>query len=148
MLSSHSAASTEEEMGVVFSPGVTRQEEELGVVSSSGATSEEEEFTVNTSSFGRLTDHLFRQNKSHLDVGRQCSVKHGGLTGVLGSNFMNKPLDCFKFGLHPLWAAISLHKHSPDTGPLAVCVIYGHCNQFIVALLFLVPVVRCTCRVL
>ena len=49
---------------------------------------------------------------------------------------MNKPFDCSKFGLHPLWAAIPLHKHSPDTGFFAVCVIDVHCNQFIMALLF------------
>ena len=78
MLSALSAVSTEEEMGVVFSPSVAREVEELGVVSSSGATSEEEESTgksvrqVNR----RRNDlrHLFRQSESHLDVGRQCNV--------------------------------------------------------------------------
>ena len=49
---------------------------------------------------------------------------------------MNKPFDCFKFGLHPLWTAIPLRNHSPDTGLFEVCMIYVLCNQFIVALLF------------
>ena len=140
VLSTLSAASTENEMDVAFSPSVGREEEELGVVSSSGATSEEEESTgKSVQQVNRRRNDLrplFRQSESRLDVGRQCSVKHGGLTGVLGSNFMNKPLDCFKFGLHPLWAAIPLHKHSLDTGLFAVYVIHVHCNQFIVALLF------------
>ena len=44
-----------------------------------------------------------------LDVGRQCSFQHTGLTGVLQGNLVDTPFDCFKLGLHPLWTTKTLH---------------------------------------
>ena len=40
-----------------------------------------------------------------LDVGRQCSFQHTGLSDVLEGNLVDTSFDCFEFGLYPLWTA-------------------------------------------
>ena len=87
---------------VISSAPLSWEEEELIGKASAlpGVLSEEE--TAGVSSSGGIRESL-------LDVGRQCSFQHTGLTGVLQGNLVDTSFDCFKLGLCPLWTAKTLH---------------------------------------